>query len=636
VAIMTPSRSGQPPAVAGGEGGGGGAGGGVGGPWAVLFLVVTFGVIAAFVYQSNGNPEIRRVDLVAQEYADAWVQGNLGNIDYDALSGPGVGKGDATQISDAVRHIVHDLDGTGNLTPIKVTVNRDATVRESDPSLAHTQLWVTWELQQAGLSQTGHVWTYPVTLQERLNGGRWRVVWTPQTVHPALRQGLVFRVTRSLAPRAPLIGAGDTLLPPDGKPNLAHAVLGSIATKATQEQAAQNPLRSQPNDTVGIAGLQTLFDDRLGGGAQITVTAQLDQGVSGIVPTQNPLFVGTPQTPTPIQLTLDARTQQWAEAALQAATGPATLVVARPSTGDVLAVADTSATVDYGLSAQQPPGSIFGLTAYLAMLRQGFTATSAVDCRDPYTFPGSGQMFRNSQGPRIDQVRLGAAIEGGCTTALARRSNTVTPVELQTAAWDLGIATPLTTSDSQTPAWVTVSDQLGTPAYLGRVASDSGTDIGSPDNDPEGTKAVSPVQQAENMVGEGQVLVSPLSVTRATVTVATGHRKSLRLITNPAPQQADAVKTLPSDVTQLLQDVMSKAVTEAGGSAHALAGLPGSPVYAMAATAGYGTGRTDVRAAWVTGYRGDYAFTVLIPNAATTDGTRNAIEVARRFLLNIP
>jgi len=82
--------------------------------------------------------------------------------------------------------------------------------------------------------------------------------------------------------------------------------------------------------------------------------------------------------------------------------------------------------------------------------------------------------------------------------------------------------------------------------------------------------------------------------------------------------------------------VMAKAVTEQGGSAHALAGLPGSPVYAMAATAGYGTGRTDVRAAWVTGFRGDYAFTVLVPNAPAADGTRIALEVARRFLLTVP
>jgi cell division protein FtsI/penicillin-binding protein 2 len=258
-----------------------------------------------------------------------------------------------------------------------------------------------------------------------------------------------------------------------------------------------------------------------------------------------------------------------------------------------------------------------------------------VDCRQPFTYPGEGQMFRNAQGPTIDKVRLAAAIEGGCTTALARLAPTITPVQLQTAAWDLGLATPLDARDGDTPGWLAVADQLGTPAFLGRVSSDAATDLGGPD-DPDGTRAMTRVHQAQTMVGEGKVLVSALSVTRAAATVASGERRAPKLIANPAPTQQDLPKPIETGDLGQLQEIMAKAVTEPGGSAHALAALPGSPVHAMAASAGYGTGRGDVRAAWVTGYRGDYAFTVLIPNATATDGTRNALEVARRFLLNIP
>ena len=625
-----PPADGRPPVVRVGPTGG------LGGPWAVIFVLVVFALVAVVVYARNGNPEIRRIDSVAQQYADAWTKGDLANLEYDRLSGPSTDGGDPDKINDNVRAIVHDLDGTGDLTPTHVDVDRSATRRNpGDPNLATTRLNVTWELQRAGLSQTGHVWTYAVDLQERQDTGRWRVVWTPQTVHPVIRQGLVFKVSRQLAPRAQVIGAGDTALPPPSSPNLARAVLGSISDKATREQAELAPLRAEPNDTVGVSGLQNVYDQRLAGGAQLTVTAGVAPGYAGVVASPVPLFVGPPETPTPIQLTLDARTQAQAETALRAASGPATLVVARPSTGDVLAVANTSTTADYGLGLQQPPGSLFGLTSYLAMLRQGYVPTSQVDCRQPFTYPGEGQMFRNAQGASIDKVRLAAAIEGGCTTALARLAPTVTPVQLQAAAWDLGTATPLAGHDADTPGWLAVADQLGTPAYLGRVRSDTNTDLGA-DGDTDGTRAVSPVHHAQDMVGEGKVLVSPLSVTRATATVATGERRSLKLITNPAPQQPDATKPLETDYARALQDVMAKAVTEQGGSAHALAGLPGSPVYAMAATAGYGTGRTDVRAAWVTGFRGDYAFTVLVPNAPAADGTRIALEVARRFLLTVP
>ncbi|HEY6794628.1 MAG TPA: penicillin-binding transpeptidase domain-containing protein [Kineosporiaceae bacterium] len=631
VAAPPPAPPAAPPRSVGGGGNGNdrNGSGGLGGPWAILFVLVVFAILAAIVYVNNGNPELRRVDLVAQEYADAWVNGSLSDLQYDKLSGPAVDNGDAGKVADSVRAIEFDLDGKGELRPAAVQVDREAT-RIIDPdnrTLATTQLRVTWNLARTGMAQYGHVWTYTVPLQERQDGGRWRVVWTPQSVHPVIRHGLVFRVQRALAPRAPVIGAGDTALPPDTNPTLAKAVLGSIATKATAEQAQLAPLHAEQGDKIGIAGLQNIYDERLAGGAQIIVTAGLAQGFSGIVPTQEPLFVGAPETPTPIQLTLDARTQGWTEAALSAVAGPATLVVAKASTGEVLAVANTSTTLDYGLSSQQPPGPLFGIAAYLALVRQGFTATSQVDCRQPFTFPGAGQMFRNSQGPTINQVRLAAAIEGGCTTALARLSTAVTPDDLQRAVWDLGFATPLTAPDPQTPGWKVVADQLGTPAYLGRVQSDSATDD---------TSAVAPVHHAQDLVGEGRVLVSPLSVTRATVTVASGQRQSMRLITNPAPGESDSRRPLSAEETRLLQDVMAKSVTEPGGSAHALFGMAGSPVYAMAATAGYGTGRTDVRPAWVTGYRGDYAFTVLIPNARAADGARNALEVARRFLLNIP
>lgn len=600
---------------------------GMGGGLVLGFVLVVFAVLASIVYVNNGNPEIRRIDLVAQQYADAWTRGDLADIDYDKLSSPDVDQGDPDKVADNVRWIVHDLDGTGNLRPVRVEVDRSATHRSDDPTLATTRLFVTWELARAGLSQKGHVWQYAVTLQERLDGGRWRVVWTPQTVHPAIRHGLVLHVARTLAPRAPLIGAGDTSLPPDNKPNLAKAVLGSIVTKANHEQAELHPLRAVESDVVGVAGLQDLYDDRLAGGAQITVTAQPAQGYAGVRSAQNPLFVGAPETPTPIQLTLDARTQGYAETALSGVTAPATLVVTKLSTAELLAVANTSTTVDYGLSSQAPPGSLFGLTTYLALAHKGFTPTSTVDCRQPFTFPGQGQMFRNPPGgATIDQVRLGAAVEGGCTTGLARLYDTITPDELQAAAWDLGSATPLRPSD-HTPGWLAVADQLGTPGYFGRVNSDS-------DNDD--LSRVDAVHHAENMVGEGRVLASPLSVTRATMTVATGQRRAIKLITNPAPQQTDDVKALNPDDARELQEIMAKAVTEGGGSAHALASLAGSPVSAMAATAGYGTGRSDTRAAWVTGYRGDYAFTVFMPQAKTSQGTSQALQVASRFLTYIP
>jgi len=604
---------------------------GLGGPGAIVFVLAVFTLLSVVVLVDNGNRELRRINLVADQYADAWTSGSLQKVDYDALSGPDVTGGDAAQVADRVRTIVHDLDGSGKITPATVTVERGATARSTaDPHLASTRLTVTWDLRRVGLTGPGHAWTYQVTLQERQHEGRWRVVWRPESVHPAVRHGIVLRVQRSTAPKASVAGPGGTALPPDGAPDLAKALLGTLAARPTPEQATVDPLRAAGGAAVGVAGLQDLYDQRVTGGPRITVTAGVQQGVKGVVAPPEPLLVAPPGPPTPVRLTLDPRTQAWAETALRAAGSAATLVVARPSTGEVLAVANTAPTVEQGLSARQPPGSLFGLTSYLALLRQGFTAGSPVNCERPFAYPGQGTVFTDAQGPTIDGVRLAAAVEGGCTTALARLAGKVSPVDLQNAAWDLGFATPLTERDRRTPGWIAVADQLGAPAWLGRVHAD-GSDVGT-GGDPDGARAVPDVHRALDLVGAGTVLVSPLSVTRATATVATGQRRALRLVAAPAPTHPDVVKPLDAGATRSLQEVMLASVTESGGSAHALAQVTGSPVAAMAATAGSGT----VRTAWVTGYRGDYAFTVLLPAAPAADGTRTALEVARRFVLNVP
>jgi hypothetical protein len=599
----------------------------------LLFVLAVFAVLAVVVYVNNGNPEVRRINLVAQQYADAWHAGQLAGLDYDALSSPDVDGGDPQKVADNVKWITYDLDGAGTLAPVSVTVDKGATRRSAeDPRLATTQLWVTWKLQPAGLSQQGHLWTYPVTLQVRQAGGRWRVVWTPQTVHPAIRHGLVFRVQRTLAPRANLLGAGDTVLPPSGSPNLAHAVLGTVISGANHEQSELADLRAKDGDTIGLAGLQDLYDARLAGGAQLQVTADVVPGYTRIPATQQPLFVGPPTTPRPIKLTLDARTQGWAENALRGITTPATLVVVKPSTGELIAAANTSGDVDYALSAQQPPGSVFGLTSFLALMRAGYTTTNRVDCQEPWTFPQAGQVFRNTQGPVINNVTLGAAVEGGCTTALARLTDPaitdhVTNDQLKQAAYDLGIAAPLQDPPAGTPGWVAVADQLGTPAFHGRVNADAQNDA---------LKDNQPVHLAENISGGGTVLVSPLSMTRATATVASGTRRAVKLIVDPAPGHADQEKQLSPAELQALQEIMTRGVSEAGGSAHTLAGLPGTPVSALAGIATYGTGNASKVQSWCTGYRGDYAFTVLVSNVAATGNATTQLQpaftVARNFL----
>jgi len=292
---------------------------------------------------------------------------------------------------------------------------------------------------------------------------------------------------------------------------------------------------------------------------------------------------------------------------------PATLVVVKPSTGELLAVADANSAQDLGLSAQQPPGSLIGLASALTMLRNGYTLNSRLNCSSPWTY--DGQVFRNSQGPGIDKVTLGAAVEGGCTTGIAGEYSHIQAADLRTALFDLGLVTPSPGVTSDAPDVDFVGDQLGTAAFYGVAPTDT-----------------DPLHHVENLVGEGKVLVSPLALARATATVATGVRQSVRLVVDPPARAADLTKPLSTTEAASLQDIMLKAVTEPGGSANALSRVGGDLPHAMAGTAGYGTGSTATRTAWCTGYRGDYAFTVLITNAPTGQGASGAVTAAGNFL----
>jgi hypothetical protein len=597
----------------------------------MLLVLLLFLGIAGALLQNAQNPELVRINLVAQQYGDAWRDGTLASLEFDGLSWPEVGKGDAKRIAANVEWITRKLgnpaanDGPAP-HPNRVEVDRGLTsVKTADKNLAEVTLNVTWVLQTGGLSQTGQTWTYPVKITERNSGGRWRVVWNPAAVHPQIVHGLYLMRTRGLAPRAAVIGAGDTLLPPANKATLARGLLGSMVTSATHEHAELAALRAAAGDRMGVQGLESEFDQQLAGGASVRVDAYRDTRFANLPERTGPLFVGPPETPSPVKVSLDARTQEWVEQSLAGAKQPTTLLVVKPSTGELLAVAKSDSSQDPGLLSQAPPGPIFGLASSLALLRNGNpqnTLNTRVDCSAPWTYSGNhkgdyqSQVFRNPPGaPDIPGVTLGAAVEGGCVTGIARSFSQVTPQALQSAAYDLGLATPGSSASPDLPDDRFVANQFGTWGFFGVTPTD--------DN---------PLHHIENMIGEGKVLASPLSMARAVATVATGTRHSIKFVLDPPPKASDITKDLAPEETASLQDVMARAVTEGGGSAHALAATGGADLHAMAGTAGYGTGDSPTRIVWCAGYRGDYAFAVLVTGAPQADGTTSALGVADRFL----
>jgi len=394
-------------------------------------------------------------------------------------------------------------------------------------------------------------------------------------VRPELRPvpGVVLREgTRQLAPTAAF----------------ARALLGSVGP-ATAEVVEQSRGQVRADASVGLSGLQRSFEDRLGGTPGLEVEV-----VDGSGELVRPLSSTPPVPGTPLQLTLDPAVQRAADAAV--ATAPqgkgAALVVVQPSTGDVLAVANTGPDgpgVDRALTGRYPPGSTFKTASALALLREGLQVDEVVPC--PATIEVDGKSFRNAEDEVLGDSPFSVDFAHSCNTAFVGLADRVRSDQLTAAAVDLG----LTDYDLDVEAF--------------------GADVPLTDD---------AVEHAAQVIGQGRVLVSPLAVAVAAATVESGRLRLPRLLaeapaSTPGPELAEAAD---------LQALTRSVVTDGTGTA--VRDVPGEPVRGKTGTAEYGTEVPPRTHAWFAGSSGDLAFAVLVEDGGF--GGSTAAPVAARLL----
>jgi cell division protein FtsI/penicillin-binding protein 2 len=135
---------------------------------------------------------------------------------------------------------------------------------------------------------------------------------------------------------------------------------------------------------------------------------------------------------------------------------------------------------------------------------------------------------------------------------------------------------------------------------------------------------------AAEAFGQGRVTASPLQMAMVAATVSEGRWRQPRLLSAAAegagPGSAEAPDPLDPKVAGTLRTLMRQVVTE--GTA-APAKLPGK-VGGKTGTAEFGTGDPLPTHAWFIGFRGDLAFSVVVEDGGV--GGRVAAPVAARFL----
>ena len=440
----------------------------------------------------------------------------------------------------------------------------------------------------------GRVWKYSGSLPFTKRGGKWRVAWSPQVMYPTLKEGQRLRAARTWPARAGIQAADGSSLnsSPSGSVQQLIGPLGTASADATKKLRA--PYRV--GDMIGIDGLQRQYERRLAGTPALAVQIV---GADGKPVRTLQRFGGAEGKP--LRTTLDPKVQRAAGEALGDVGKPASLVALRPSTGEILAVANKPGGYNRALMGQYPPGSTFKVVTAAALVAGGMDAGTRVGC--PATTTVGGRSFHNFENEDFRTVPLREAFAHSCNTTFARLAvDRLGEQRLGQVAAQFGFNAPII---------------AGLPAVRASF----------PDNKDDASLAAA-------AFGQGQVLTSPLNMAGVAAAAADGVWRSPRLVDASLVSQAvDAEGHKPEPphklqpaVERALHSLMPAVVSEGTASG---VDFP-SGTAGKTGTAEFGKGDNPPTHAWFIGYRGDLAFAVIVEGGGT--GAEAAAPIAARFL----
>ncbi|MFI8568708.1 penicillin-binding transpeptidase domain-containing protein [Rhodococcus sp. NPDC078407] len=296
-----------------------------------------------------------------------------------------------------------------------------------------------------------------------------------------------------------------------------------------------------------------------------------------------------------IATTLDSALQLKAENALASIPQQAAIVALRPSTGEVLAVAQNAAADAEGpiaLTGLYPPGSTFKTITTSAALQSGaVTPDTVLPC--PATENIEGRQIPNDDNFELGDVPLRTAFAKSCNTTMGRLGVALPPNGLTDAAAQYGLGVDYVTA--------------GLTTVTGSVPS-----------------ADTPAQRVESAIGQGQVTASPFGMALVASSIANNGLLPPTVVQGEpgvANMQPAAVNP---QVTEQLESMMRETIT--GGTATALGDIPG--LLGKTGTAEFGPNNEGAHG-WFVGISGDLAFAVFVNDAGSSSP---AIEAAGRFL----
>lgn len=488
----------------------------------------------------------------------------------------------------------------------------------------------TWHLPK------NRTWTYDGQLKMARDEGHWAVRWTTTALHAKLGEHQTFALRADRPHRASVneLGGSDVLVPgylyhytldaTQAGPALigtARAVVDVLHPfngalndpQLLAEQASSTPhpvdlgvtLHPDDNDKVSplvghlpgvvvtpqpemlptdphfapavISAVKKAVVDQLDGEAGWRVVSVNQNGVEVEV------LHEVEGSPAPsVSITLDRTVQNAAQRAVDNKGGKAMIVVIKPSTGEILAIAQNGGADADGLPATNglfPPGSTFKMiTAGAAVDRGMATPNSMLGC--PGHLDIGHRTVPNYGGFDLGVVSLSRAFASSCNTTFAELSSRMPPRGLTQTAAQYGIGLDYTVD--------------GVTTVTGSVPP-----------------TVDLAERTEDGFGQGKVLASPFGMALVAATVAAGKTPVPQLIVGrQTAVQGDTTPISPKMI-DALRPMMRLVVTN--GTAKEIAGC--GEIYGKTGEAEFPGGSHS----WFAGYRGDLAFASLIVGGGSSE-----------------
>jgi hypothetical protein len=371
--------------------------------------------------------------------------------------------------------------------------------------------------------------------------GKALVDWKPSVVHPDLKDGDTLVTGESASPAIEAVDRNNVVLTKEKYPSL-----GPIL----------DALREKYGDTAGGTPGIELSIRHGGEDSGDTTLVTLAKGRAGKVRT-----------------TLSANAQAAAEKAVTRY-AESSVVAVKPSTGEVLAVANHRADgFNAAFLGKLAPGSTMKIISAATLIDNGIT-TAGGPATCPPTATWQSQTFHNLVGmkPQLDAT-LSDSFARSCNTAFVKYADDVKVDSL--------------TNEAQQRFGLGQNNwKTGIESFDGSVPASGGPDT------------------AANMIGQGQVQMSPLNMASVTATAMTGvFRQPVIVPRSLDDRELATAKGLSSGTVAQLRSMMNRTAVS-GTAAQVMAGLGGS------VGAKTGSAEVDGQAksnSWFTGYRNDMA-----------------------------